>query len=194
MMIVQWILTSLTENGVFWFVSIFCVVAAYIDGTQLKVPNAITFPMIIAGWLYSSVSYGVAGDGWYMGLLWSIAGTAVGLACLYPFYAIGGMGGGDVKMLAAVGAWVHCTITIWAFFLSAIIGGLMAVLMIVLSKSRIKHYYQFFGILNEILAVKNPEKLSEIAAARKHTMQLLPYGIPIAIGTILHFAWIGKLL
>jgi hypothetical protein len=27
----------------------------------------------------------------------------VGLACLYPFYAIGGMGGGDVKMLAAVG-------------------------------------------------------------------------------------------
>jgi hypothetical protein len=47
---------------------LFCVVAAYIDGTQLKVPNAITFPMIIAGWLYSSFSYGMAGEGWYWGL------------------------------------------------------------------------------------------------------------------------------
>jgi prepilin peptidase CpaA len=193
MLFAEWIMTSLSENGVFWFVSLFCVVAAYIDGTQLKVPNAITFPMIIAGWLYSAFAYGMAGDGWYMGLLWSIAGTAVGLACLYPFYAIGGMGGGDVKMLAAVGAWVHSSITISAFFLSAFIGGLMAVLMIVLSKSATKHYYQFFGILNEIVAVKDPDKLSEIAAARKHTMRLLPYGIPIAIGTILHFAWIGRL-
>jgi prepilin peptidase CpaA len=193
MLFAEWIMTSLSENGVFWFVSLFCVVAAYIDGTQLKVPNAITFPMIIAGWLYSSVAYGMAGDGWYMGLLWSIGGTAVGLACLYPFYAIGGMGGGDVKMLAAVGAWVHSSITISAFFLSAFIGGLMAVLMIVFSKSASKHYYQFFGILNEIVVVKDPEKLSEIAAARKHTMHLLPYGIPIAIGTILHFAWIGRL-
>jgi prepilin peptidase CpaA len=104
------------------------------------------------------------------------------------------MGGGDVKMLAAVGAWVHCTITIWAFFLSTIIGGVMAVLMIAFSKTGSKHYYQFFGILNEIISVKNPDKLSEIAAARKHTMRLLPYGIPIAIGTILHFAWIGRLL
>ena len=193
MLFAEWIMTSLSENGVFWFVSLFCVVAAYIDGTQLKVPNAITFPMIIAGWLYSAFAYGMAGDGWYMGLLWSIAGTAVGLACLCPFYAIGGMGGGDVKMLAAVGAWVHSSITISAFFLSAFIGGLMAVLMIVFSKSATKHYYQFFGILNEIVAVKDPDKLSEIAAARKHTMRLLPYGIPIAIGTILHFAWIGRL-
>lgn len=190
----EWLLTSVNENGTFWFVSIFCIVAAYIDGTQLKVPNAITFPMIIAGWLYSAYAYGAAGEGWYYGLMWSLAGTAVGLACLYPFYAIGGMGGGDVKMLAAVGAWVHCTITIWAFFASATIGGIMAVLMIVTSKTSSKHYYQFFGILNEIVAIKNPEKLSEIAAARKHTMRLLPYGIPIAIGTILHFAWIGRLL
>jgi prepilin peptidase CpaA len=149
MLFAEWIMTSLSENGVFWFVSLFCVVAAYIDGTQLKVPNAITFPMIIAGWLYSSFAYGMAGEGWYLGLLWSIGGTAVGLACLYPFYAIGGMGGGDVKMLAAVGAWVHSSMTISAFFLSAFIGGLMAILMIVFSKSATKHYYQFFGILNE---------------------------------------------
>lgn len=194
MTFVQVLTNSLTENGMYWFVSLFCIVAAYIDGKQLKVPNAITFPMIIAGWLYSSMAYAMAGDAWYVGLGWSLAGTAVGLACLYPFYAIGGMGAGDVKMLAAIGAWVHCSLTFYAFGLTTIIGALLSVLMIVFSQSARKHYNQFFTIFNEIVTIRNPDALSEIAAARKSTMRLLPYGIPIAIGTILHFAWMGLLV
>jgi len=190
----QTLLNSLSENGVYWFVSIFCIVAAYIDGKMLKVPNAITFPMIIAGWLYSSISYAVAGDAWYVGLGWSLAGTAVGLACLYPFYMIGGMGAGDVKMLAGIGAWVFCTTTFYAFCVTTIVGAIMAVIMIMTSKTATKHYSQFWLILNEIMIIKNPETLSEIAAARKSTMRLLPYGIPIAIGTILHLAWMGQLV
>jgi prepilin peptidase CpaA len=42
--------------------------------------------------------------------------------------------------------------------------------------------------------VKDPEKLATIAAERKPTMMLLPYGIPIAIGTIAYFAATGMLL
>lgn len=194
MTVVQTLANGIAENGVYWFVSLFCIVAAYIDGKQLKVPNAITFPMIIAGWLYSTIAYAMAGEAWYTGLGWSLAGTAVGLACLYPFYMIGGMGAGDVKMLAAIGAWVHCSDTFYAFCLTTIIGAALSVLMIVFSKSAQKHYNQFFLILNEITSIRDPEKLSEIAKERKSSMRLLPYGIPIAIGTILHFAWMGQLL
>ena len=42
--------------------------------------------------------------------------------------------------------------------------------------------------------VQNPEALATIAAARKSSMLLLPYGIPIALGTIAYFAWNGMLL
>ena len=49
-------------------------------------------------------------------------------------------------------------------------------------------------ICNEILTVKDPEKLAAIAAERKPTMMLLPYGIPIAIGTIAYFAVAGMLM
>ena len=49
-------------------------------------------------------------------------------------------------------------------------------------------------ILNEIKTVKDPTKLSEIAADRKPSMLLLPDGIPIAIGTITYFAWAGMLV
>jgi prepilin peptidase CpaA len=183
------IITNLAQNWVFWFVSIFCVVAAYIDGKELRVPNKLTFPMIFGGWIWSSISYGMAGEGWYIGLMWSLAGTAVGLMTLIPAMAIGGMGAGDVKMMAAIGAWVHCTITFYAFCLATVIGGVMAVAMILMSGQVRKHYNQFWLIFNEIVTIKNPDKLAEIAAERKPSMYLLPYGIPLAIGTILYFAW-----
>ena len=39
-----------------------------------------------------------------------------------PAYSIGGMGAGDVKLLAGIGAWVHGEHTFYAFCVSAIIG------------------------------------------------------------------------
>jgi prepilin peptidase CpaA len=181
-----------TNHWPIWIVSITLVVAAVIDGLKLKVPNWITYPMILTGWVYSATC--VAGYPWWEGLLYSLAGTAVGLALLLPAYAVGGMGAGDVKLLAGVGAWVWSTDTLYAFAASAIIGGVIAVVMVLLKKSWFKHQTQFWMICNEILTVKDPEKLAAIAAERKPTMMLLPYGIPIAIGTIAYFAAAGMLL
>jgi prepilin peptidase CpaA len=49
-------------------------------------------------------------------------------------------------------------------------------------------------IFHEITVIRDPEKLSAIAAERKPTMMLLPYGIPIAIATIGYFLWMGMLV
>jgi prepilin peptidase CpaA len=175
----------------FWFVTVTLVVAAVIDGYKLKVPNWITFPMILSGWVYSGAFSPLAG---WEGLAYSILGTVVGLALLMPLYAIGGMGAGDVKLLAGVGAWVGTTITLWAFAISAVVGGVLAVVMVLVQRGWHKHKTQFWMICNEIVTVKDPEKLSAIAAERKSSMLLLPYGIPIAIGTIAYFALAGKLM
>ena len=180
--------TGFAENWHVWLVSATLVVAAVIDGWKLKVPNWITFPMVLGGLLYSTALYG------WEGLGYSLLGTIVGLGLLMPAYAIGGMGAGDVKLLAGVGAWVWGTVTFYAFCVSAVVGGVIAVAMVLLHKRWQKHYHQFGAILNEILTVRDPAQLSTIAAERKSTMMLLPYGIPIAIGTIAYFAWTGMLL
>jgi prepilin peptidase CpaA len=185
---------GLVENWQYWLVSVVLIVAAIIDGIQLKVPNWITFPMIISGWVFSGMAYGMAGEGWYIGVAWSLAGTAIGLSLLLPAYAIGGMGAGDVKLMAGIGAWVHCWITFYAFCLSAIIGAIIAIAMVMISGKTRKHSGQFMYIVNEIMTVRNPETLATIAADRKSSMMLLPYGIPICIGTILYFAWTGLLV
>lgn len=181
------ILAVLVEHWHVWLVTVTLVVAAVIDGLQLKVPNWITYPMIVSGWLYSFAAFGLEGLGW------SLLGTVIGLALLLPAYAIGGMGAGDVKLLAGVGAWVWGVVTFYAFCYSAIIGGVIAVAMVLSKKAWSKHSQQFVSIVNEIATVRDPNQLSEIAAERKPRMFLLPYGIPIAIGTILYFAVTGML-
>jgi prepilin peptidase CpaA len=182
---------SLTENWPIWVVTITLIVAAVIDGLKLKVPNWITFPMIVSGWIYSAAFSPYAG---WEGLLFSLIGTAVGLVLLLPAYAIGGMGAGDVKLLAGVGAWVWGTVTLYAFAVSALVGGVLAIAMVLVGRGWSKHQNQFWVICNEILTVRNPDKLSTIAAERKPSMMLLPYGIPIAIGTIAYFAFAGMLM
>ncbi|MGY8768700.1 MAG: A24 family peptidase [Pirellulales bacterium] len=179
---------SMLENWPVWVVTITLILAAVIDGFELKVPNWVTFPFVISGWIYSGVAFG------WEGLGWSLMGTIVGLALLLPLYSIGGMGAGDVKLLAGVGAWMHGTHTFYGFCISAVAGAICAMIMVGYHNGWTKHTSQARVILNEILTIKDPNQLAAIAAERKPSMLLLPYGIPIAIGTIGYFVWMGLLL
>ena len=174
-------------QAVICFVSVVLVVAAVIDGRQLRVPNWLTFPFALAGLGFSAFGGGNPG------VLGSFEGLGLGLALLLPLYAIGGMGAGDVKLLAGVGAWVGPALTAKAFVATAVVGGVMAVVMVAWTGRYARHWALFQTIGNEILTVRDPVKLSESAAARKPTMLLLPYGIPMAVGSIAFFAWAGLL-
>lgn len=166
-------------------VSIVLIVAAWIDGKELRVPNWITFPMVITGLIYSTCVGGLGGLG--AGLV----GMVVGLATLLPLYAVGGMGAGDVKLMAGIGAWLGAAITFKAFVATVIVGAIMAVCMVLYRGAFQKHYKQFLQIWLEWINIRNPRELSEIAAKRKPTMFLLPYGIPICIGSIGYFFYAG---
>ena len=133
------------SQEVAWFVSAVLVEAALIDGWKLKVPNWLTFHMVLGGLAFATYTGGSAG------LLWAFAGAVVGLALLLPLHAIGGMGAGDVKLMAGIGAWMGPSLTLGAFVVSAIVGGLMAIAMVVWSGQFIKHWVQFQAIGHEIL-------------------------------------------
>lgn len=181
------LIDGMTENWIVWFVTIVLIVAAVIDGAILKVPNWLTFPFIASGWAYWGFMEGLGGIGW------SLLGTAVGTILLLVLRNVGGMGAGDVKLLAGVGAWLGAVVTLWAFAATAIVGGVMAVIMILRSGNWHKHYAMAMQILEEWKTVRKPSKLAKIARERKPTMKLLPYGIPMAIGSIAYFAMAGML-
>ena len=96
--------------------------------------------------------------------------------------------------MAGIGAWIGATATFYAFCVAAIFGGVIAVAMVLIRRRWHHHEAQFFHIADEILTIRNADELSAIAAQRKSSMMLLPYGIPIALGTIAYFAWSGMLM
>ncbi len=175
------------STGVAWFVSAMLIEAAIIDGLKFKVPNWLTYHLAIGGLAFHAWSGGTAG------FSASILGLALGLCLLLPLYAIGGMGAGDVKLLAGVGAWMGPQVTFWAFACSAIVGGIIGLGLMIRDGRLFGHVAKMQEIGAEILAVRDPVKLAETAAVRKPSMLLLPYGVPIAIGSIGYFSWMGLL-
>jgi prepilin peptidase CpaA len=177
--------TLLLSNWHVKFVCLVLIVAAYIDGKELRVPNWITFPMVFSGLIFNVYMTGWSGLG--LGLV----GMCVGLLCLLPLYAVGGMGAGDVKLMAGIGAWLGWRITMYSFVATVVVGAVMAVVMVWYKKSFVKHCGNFLTIVSEWLTIRDPRELSRIAAERKPTMFLLPYGIPICIGSIGYFFFAG---
>jgi prepilin peptidase CpaA len=179
--------TLLIENWPVKLVAVILIVAAWIDGRELRVPNWITFPMVLTGVVYNTWV-----GGWN-GLQEGLLGMVVGLATLLPLYAVGGMGAGDVKLMAGLGAWLGPHVAWNAFVVSVVVGAVMAVGMVLWRKSWVQHYTNFLMIAVEWMTVKNPRELSRIAQERKPQMLLLPYGIPICIGSIAYFLYAGMM-
>src|SRR5262245_28620988 len=177
-----------------WPLTLVCsamIVAAVIDGWKLKVPNWLTFPLVISGWMLGLAhSFGwLSGTG--EGGIWaSLAGTTLGFLLLFPVYAIGGMGAGDVKMQMGFGAWIGAFygypealgIIWWAFAIAVLIGGVIGFVMIMLRGKFRQNLANTQAILADLMAGIN--QASDNAGKRKPRMHLLPYGIPLCLGFI----------
>jgi prepilin peptidase CpaA len=172
---------------VIWLVSFVLIEAAIIDGRSLRVPNWLTYHFLIGGLVFAFAKGGCPL------LLFSFTGAVVGLISLLPLYSIGGMGAGDVKLMAGLGAWLGPWLTAGVFVSSAIVGALLAVAMIVYSGAIWRHLAMLQTIVQEVLSIRNPVVLAQRAAERKPAMLLLPYAIPIAAGSIAYFAGTGLL-
>ena len=108
--------------------------ASWIDYSQRRVPNWLNATLAAGGLIMQAAYFGWSGVG--NGLL----GLLVGLAVLILPWAVHGMGAGDVKLLAAIGVWLGPWLTLLSFAVGAVIGGVMALVMIFWS-GRAVHAY-----------------------------------------------------
>jgi prepilin peptidase CpaA len=99
-------------------------VAAVIDLRTQRIPNLLTIPAAIAALAYHLVTLGT------QGLLFGLAGFGLGLALMLGPFLFGVMGGGDVKLMAAVGAFVGPQTVLAAFLLTSLAGGVYALVVL----------------------------------------------------------------
>jgi prepilin peptidase CpaA len=96
------------------------VVCAITDLWKGKIYNAITYPAMAIGVVLALVQHGASG------IFFALGGFAVGFFPAFVLFALGGMGGGDVKLLGAIGAIAGAVAATETLILAFLIGGLFA--------------------------------------------------------------------
>lgn len=103
-----------------WPTLIVLAVATFTDLRSRRIPNWLVLPFLLAGTAVFGWTHGWSGIGH------SVAGMALGGIFFGILCLMGGMGMGDVKLCAAIGAWIGPSQMLIAMVLTGIVGGVMA--------------------------------------------------------------------
>lgn len=99
------------------------VTSVYTDLSTGKVYNKITFPCMVLGVVLNTLAHG-----WF-GFFDSLEGMGIVLLPSLLLASPRGIGGGDIKLMTAAGSFLGFHLTLWAMAFSAVIGGLLALLV-----------------------------------------------------------------
>lgn len=166
------------------------LLALYFDLTQKKIPNFLTFPVILWG-LVSNIIMG-RGEGF----LFSLYGLLLGLALFFIPFMLGGMGGGDVKLLGAIGAMKGAQFVFQAALFAVLCGGALALGYLLVNRQLgstlkkilgviavplfnalyFRYGYPFFNRLSLYFSSFKEDPDKKI---------FMPYGVAIVIGTLM---------
>ena len=149
--------------------------AAWIDMRQHRIPNLISLGGAMAGLLLNTGLYGLDG------LLAGLGGMSLAFLIMLPFYLLRGMGAGDVKLMAAVGAFIGPHQILLAVGLTLGAGGIAGLAMLVLhggiGQAFQRYWFTFRGLITTGTWLYLPPQQDEAAAIR------FPYALAIALGT-----------
>jgi prepilin peptidase CpaA len=152
------------------------LVAVVFDVRTRRIPNWLTFGAAAAALAYGAWSGGLSGLGT------AGAGWLAGAALFFPFFALGGMGAGDVKLLAALAAWLGPAESVWLAMFAAAAGGVLGLGV------ALAHGYMRAAGSNLWLMVMHwrTQGLSPVPGLtlKDSKSPRLAYAIPITIGVV----------
>src|SRR6266446_2931123 len=154
---------SLTVATVVIFVAL-CVIA---DVRTRRIPNAISGPAMLLGITLNTAYMGTAG------LLDSLAGLGVTVGVLLWPFAMGGIGGGDVKMMGAIGALLGPRLALMGLGAGVILGG----------AAMVWHLARRGRLREKVMGTATMFQAAAQGAVA------LPYSVPLGLGTLAALAF-----
>jgi prepilin peptidase CpaA len=152
------------------------ILACITDLRTRRIPNVLTLSAGATALLFHLLTGGWSAAGW------SIAGCFVGAILFFPLFALRGMGAGDVKLLAAVGAWLGPSQVATAALATSIAGGVIA-LAVALGHGYLKTACRNLWRLLTHWRVTGIRPVNELTLEGAGGPRLA-YALPIAIGTL----------
>src|SRR5687767_10408237 len=152
------------------------IVACVFDVRTRRIPNVLTLSGAVAGLLYHLATSGLGG------LQTAAAGWILGLLLLLPYFALGGMGGGDVKLVAALGAWLGPWETFWLAVYAGIAGGVLG-LIVALTHGYVRRAIANVSVIFGYWAVAGLKPVPGMTLETSKSPRLA-FAIPIFAGTM----------
>lgn len=158
------------------------IIASVYDFRYRRIPNWLVGAGAFAGIVSNTVT-----SGWH-GLSGSSLGLLTGFLLYLPLYIVRARGGGDVKLLAAigaiVGAWTCVVITIF----SALLGGIVGLALILWKKRLSKTLLNVSVITHELLRRRMPYLVDEQLDVRHPESLRTPHALILASGCVTFLA------
>lgn len=158
--------------------------AALSDARTRTIPNVLTFSLAAAG-LVASFFAGRAISPWA-----SVFGVMTGLGLMLPQMCVGGLSGGDVKLLAAVGAWVG-PLGVLIVYLAASIVGMLIVLVQATVQGQLVALFRNSVVIAINLAHLRElgvDNANEVGQSCRSISRPLPYAVPVLAGVLVLLA------
>ena len=156
--------------------------AAAIDWRSRRIPNWLVLGLLIIG-------LGLSAQGLTaVSFTYSLLGIAAGFVLLFPAFALGAMGGGDVKLLAAIGAWCGPVGALAVLLSATVAGGIIAIIQAAQS-GKLNALLKNSGLLALNLVHARTVGADHIQQTGKSFRSIdrpLPYAVPLLIGVL---AW-----
>ena len=150
--------------------------ALYTDLRWRKIPNCLTLPAIALGFIMNFL-----GNSWN-GLVFAFFGLLVGMGLLILPFMLGAMGGGDVKLLGALGALVGSYSVFNIFLYTSLVGGVIAIIAALANKNLLDTFKKMWLFLKCLFLFRAPE--AGTSGFKKSVP--MPYGVAIGAGTFLY--------
>lgn len=156
-------------NGMLIITVLICL---YTDLKDRKIYNKVLLPAFILGVILNVFLNG------FQGLLDSMIGFGIGLAFLIIPFALGGIGGGDVKLIAVIGAIKGWEFVGYTALGMGIFGGLIAIIILIKQGRLLRTLKEFFRGLWILFG----SKFKVVSFNVDSEKYMFPYGVAIALG------------
>jgi prepilin peptidase CpaA len=159
-------------------------IAAVTDLRSRRIPNWLTFLLMLSGILQSFFATRIAGTGM------SVLGILIGAAIPFVLFFIGALGAGDVKLLAGIGAWMGPLPAVAVFLVEAVVG-----MVIVLAQATAQGRLQLLMKNSALVALNlfyvrevGVEHASATGRSARSINRPLPYAVPVLIAVLIVLA------
>ncbi len=165
------------------------VAATATDLWKFRVYNVLTVPLLLSGLIYHAAVGGTAG------LALSLLGTCAAALPFLPVYVKGGMGAGDLKLLAGIGCWLGPWVALHVVIFSGLITGCCSLAITIWNRRRPAYARSGSNIQSQNqnrpdFFPHNYDSWAVLQLSEAHR-RALPFAVMVAIGVMITLLWLG---